>query len=74
MYKLKYKHGSIDRYKACLVTQGFTQTPRLDYFDTFSPVVKAPTIRIVLTIALLYDWSLRQLDVQNDFLNGNLNE
>ncbi|RVW34641.1 Retrovirus-related Pol polyprotein from transposon RE1 [Vitis vinifera] len=75
VYKLKYKpDGSVDRYKARLVARGFNQTFGLDYFETFSPVVKAAMIRIVLTIALSYRWELRHLDVQNAFLNGDLVE
>ena len=60
VYKLKYKpNGSIDKYKACLAAQGFTHTPRLDYFDTFSLDVKVSTIRIDLAISLFYQWPLR---------------
>ena len=46
----------------------------MDYFETLSPVVKAATIRIILTIALNYKWVIRQLDVHNAFLNGDLEE
>lgn len=46
----------------------------VDFFDTFSPVVRPATIRIVLTLALTYGWSLRQLDVQKAFLHGELLE
>ncbi|KAJ0494958.1 putative RNA-directed DNA polymerase [Helianthus annuus] len=75
IYRIKYKaDGSVDRYKARLVAQGFTQVPGLDFFHTFSPVVKASTIRVVLSLATIYNWQLRQLDVNNAFLNGHLTE
>jgi hypothetical protein len=75
VYKTKRKQdGSLDRYKACLVAKGFKQRYDIDYEDTFSPVVKAVTIRIVLSIAVSRGWSLWQLDVQNAFLHGDLEE
>jgi hypothetical protein len=75
VYKIKKKSsGSINRYKAQLVAKGFKQCYGIDYEDTFNHVVKETTIRIVLSIANSKGWSLRQLDVQNAFLDGVLEE
>lgn len=70
----KRSYGTIDRYKARLVAKGFKQRYDIDYEDTFSHVVKAATIHLVLSIVLFRGWSLRQLDVQNAFLHCVLEE
>jgi hypothetical protein len=73
IYKIKRKaDGTTDRYKARLVVKGFKQRYGLDYEDTFSPVVKIATVRLVLALAVSRGWSLRPLDVKNTFLHGVL--
>lgn len=75
VYRIKrHPDGSIARYKARLVAKGYHPEEKVDYFETFSSVVKKPTVRIVLSIATTFGWELRQLDVKNAFLHGDLEE
>ncbi|KAI9195984.1 hypothetical protein LWI28_020033 [Acer negundo] len=62
------------RYKARLMVKGFHQCLGVDFNKTFSPVMKLVTVRLILTIAITNDWPLRQLDVNNAFLQGTLTD
>ncbi|CAL8992443.1 unnamed protein product, partial [Prunus brigantina] len=61
-------HGTVERYKARLVAKGFTQTYGVDYHDTFAPVAKMNTVRVLLSLAVNLDWTLRQFDVKKCIL------
>ena len=75
VFKVKRgEDGLVDRYKARLVAQGFTQTKGIDFFDTFAPVARLQTVRLVVCLAVQYGLKLFQIDVDTAYLYGVLKE
>lgn len=75
VFKIKENSdGSIERYKARLVAQGFSQKPHLDYTETFAPVAKFASLRTVLAIAAIEDMEIHSMDISSAFLYGDLDE
>ncbi|KAK1681285.1 hypothetical protein QYE76_042133, partial [Lolium multiflorum] len=66
--------GNITVYKARLVAKGFRQIQGVDYDETFSPVAKLKSVRILLAIAAFFDYEIWQMDVKTAFLNGDIEE
>jgi hypothetical protein len=75
VFKIKKNaDGTVERYKARIVAQGFAQKPHLEYTETFAPVARFASLRSVIAIAAIEDMELDQLDVSSAFLNGDLDE
>ena len=66
--------GEISRYKARLVAQGFAQKPSIDFTETFAPVAKTDSIRLLLAFATANDFKIHQVNVKSAFFNGKLKE
>lgn len=66
--------GSVKQCKVRVVAQGFSQIPGVDYNETFAPVAKSSSLRVMIALAARFSWPLIQLDVKSAYLNGDLDE
>jgi hypothetical protein len=66
--------GEIQKYKARIVTQGFTQIEGVDYDETFAPIAKFASLHTILAIAAKHDLEVQQMDIKSAYLNGELKE
>ena len=75
IFKKKLKaYGTIHKYKARLVAKGFSHKKDIDYFDTYAPVTRIDSIRILIALAVITNLFIHQMDVKTAFLNGDLDE
>ena len=75
VFKVKHNaDGTVERFKARLIAQGYSQSQRVDYQEVFSPVVRYSSIRALLALANVRDWEVHQMDVKTAFLQGDLDE
>jgi len=75
VYNIKYKaNGDIEWYKTRLITKGYTQLERIDYLDTYFLIVKITIVCLLLVLVATKNWHLEQMDANNTFLHGDLNE
>eukprot|EP01018_Ginkgo_biloba_P000191 Gb_18961 [translate_table: standard] len=75
LYKIKHNAtGKVEKYKARLVSKGFSKKEGIDFDETFAPIARYTTIRTVLALASFHRWKLMQMDVCTAFLNDTINE
>lgn len=75
VYKVKYNPiWTVSRYKARLVTKGYHHKEGIDYTETFSPVAKSSTMKVILSLVITYGWDNKQVDMNIAFLKGDLSE
>lgn len=73
LFKIKHvADGSIEKHKARFVARGFSQMEGIDYEETFAPIARYTSVRVVLAIAATKGWKVHQMNVKTTFLNGKI--
>ena len=73
LYKIKHvANGSIENFKDCFVARGFSQVEGFDYDETFPPVARFSSIKVVISVVAEMGWKIHQMDVKTTFLDGFL--
>ena len=67
IFKIKHVvNGGIEKYKARFIVSGFSRKEGIDYEETFTPVARYTSVRVVLAIATSKGWKVHQMDVKNN--------
>ena len=75
IYKVNFSaDGSVEKCKARFVARGFSQKEGIDYDETFAPVARYNSIRVIISLVSVLGWKLHQMDVKTTFLNGKIEE
>jgi hypothetical protein len=75
IYKIKHAaNGSVEKFKARFVARGFSQKEGIDYDEIFAPVARYTSIKIIISLALVFNWKLHQMDVKTTFLNSEVEQ
>ena len=75
IFKRKLKQdGSIEKYKARLVAKGYKQSKDVNYVDTFTPMTRIASIKVLIALASIHNLVIHQMDVKTAFLNGDMEE
>lgn len=75
VFRTKYNvDGTVNRYKTRLVVKGYNQLPGIDYHDSFSPITKIVIVRAFMAIATSQNWKIHQLDINNAYIHGHIDE
>jgi hypothetical protein len=75
IYKIKHAvDGSVEKFKARFVARAFSQKEGIDYDEIFAPVARYTSIRVITSLASVFDWKLHQMDVKTAFLNGEVQQ